>query len=366
MIVRATALAAIGGLAAGCAGDDVCAGGVPEPGAVCTLVGSGQRSFNGDGRSATETDLYLPTAARVSPSGRLIIADSSNQRVRALAPDGSIETLAGTGVHDRPMSGAEAVDSPLEHPIDFDFDAGGRLILVSLHDPRILAIGDDGIIDRVAGRGDYGGSGDGGPALEAMFFEPTGIAVAGDGTIFVADGLGSRVRAIDPSRTMVAIAGTGEYGYSGDGGPALEATLDYPTALAIDGEGRLLIADSVNHAVRRIETDGTISTVAGTGHKGFSGDGGPATRATLNSPEGLAVAADGALYISDTRNHRIRRVDPDGTIETVAGNGDSAWSGDGGPALDASLCSPARLSLHGGLLYVADQNNARIRVIAVP
>jgi sugar lactone lactonase YvrE len=366
VIARLTTLAALAALAA-CDGDgDVCAGAAPEPGVVCTVAGSGQRSFNGDGLGAVETDLYLPSAARISPAGQLIIADSSNQRVRALAPDGSIETVAGNGVHDPPTPGSPAIDSPLEHPVDLAFDAGGRLILVSLHDPRILAVGDDGTIDRLAGYGEYGDAGDGGPALEAMFFEPTGIAISGDGTIFIADGLGSRVRAIDPSGTMMAIAGTGEYGYSGDGGPAIEATLDYPTALALDSKGRLLIADSVNHAVRRVHADGTIDTFAGTGDKGFSGDGGPATAAELDSPEGLAVAPDGAVYISDTRNHRIRRVAPDGTIETVAGTGDSAWLGDGGPAIEASFFSPARLSLHGDLLYVADSNNARIRVIGLP
>lgn len=366
MIARATALVAAAALCGGCAADDPCAGGAPEPGVVCTLAGSGERAFNGDGLGAMETDLYLPSAVRVGPSGEPIIADSSNQRIRALRADGSIETLAGNGVHDAPVPGTPAIDAPLEHPVDFDFDAAGRLVLVSLHDPRIFAVGDDGLLERIAGYGEYGDSGDGGPALDAMFFEPTGIAIADDGTIYIADGLAARVRAIDPSGTVVAIAGTGDYGYSGDGGPALEATLDYPTALAIDPRGRLVIADSVNHAVRRVEADGTISTIAGTGDKGFSGDGGPATGAALNSPEGLAFGPDGSLYISDTRNHRIRRVAADGTIETIAGNGESAWLGDGGPAIEASFFSPERLSLHGGLLYVADQNNARIRVIGVP
>jgi DNA-binding beta-propeller fold protein YncE len=173
------------------------------------------------------------------------------------------------------------------------------------------------------------------------------------------------VRGIQPDGTIVAVAGTGEYGYSGDGGPALEATFEYPTALAVDEAGRLLIADSVNHAIRRLENDGTVVTIAGTGERGFGGDGGPAVSAMLNSPEGLVVAPDGTIYFSDTRNHRIRRIDLDGSVDTVAGTGDSAWQGDGGLALEASFYSPLRLSLQGGLLYVADLNNERVRVIGL-
>ncbi len=362
----AAALAATLAVGAGaCATDDVCAGGRPAPGSICTLAGTGERVFNGDGLDALATNLSGPTAAKVGPDGRLFIVDANNQRIRTLDGDGRVETVAGNGVHDPGVLEVPAVDSPLENPVDLEFDAQGRMVIVSLHDPRILVVGEDGMLRSLAGIGEYGDSGDGGPAYAARFLEPTGIAIAGDGTVFVADGLASRVRAIAPDGTMAAVAGTGEYGYAGDGGPAVDAMLDYPTALAFDLEGRLLIADSANDRVRRVDRDGTIATIAGTGAGGFSGDGGTATDAALASPEGLAVDADGAIYVADTRNHRIRRIDPDGTIDTIAGNGTSQFAGDGGPAVDASLYSPTEISVRDGLLYVADQNNERIRVVSL-
>lgn len=358
-------VAAFAALAGGCAEEEVCAGGIPAPGTVCTLAGSGLRSFNGDGLDARETDLYLPSAVQVGPSGSPYIADFNNQRIRRLTEDGSIETVVGDGRHDPAALGNPAIESPLENPVDLDFDREGRLVFVSLHDPRVLMVDHEGILHNLAGIGEYGDSGDGGAALAARFMELTGIVIDTDGTIYLADGLASRVRAIAPGGAIAAVAGTGDYGYSGDGGPAVEAAVDYPSALALDAEGRLLIADSANHAVRRIEPDGTIVTIAGTGTRGFGGDGGPASAATLNAPEGLAVDSAGAIYVSDSRNHRIRRIDPDGTILTIAGTGESAWSGDGGPAVAAAFFTPARLSCDDDLLYVADQNNERVRVISL-
>ena len=345
--------------------EDACSGLAPEPGIICTVAGTGERAFNGDGLDPRDTDFHSLSSVRPGPEGALYVVDGSNQRIRALTPQG-VRTVAGNGVHERAHLGTQATDSPLEQPVDLAFDSDGRLIIVSLHDPRLLRVEHDGTLKNLAGYGDYGDFGDGGSALNAAFLEPTGIAIAEDGTIYIADGLAARVRAILPDNTIVAIAGTGEYGYSGDGGPAVEATLEYPTALALDPEGRLLIADSVNHAVRRVEADGTIVTIAGTGEKGFSGDGGPAAQAELNSPEGLAVAEDGRIYLSDTRNHRIRCIDPEGTIQTLAGSGESGWQGDGADALSASFYSPVRLSLGGSTLFIADLNNERVRAVGLP
>jgi hypothetical protein len=162
------------------------------------------------------------------------------------------------------------------------------------------------------------------------------------------------------------VAGTGQAGFAGDGGPGTDAQLDYPGALAVAGDGSLYIADSRNHAVRRVEPGGVITTVAGTGQAGFGGDGGPATSALLDTPEGLALMADGSLLIADWNNHRIRRVAPDDTISTLAGTGEESLYGDGGPAIEAGLSGPARLSVQGNVLYVADQLNSCARVVYLP
>jgi outer membrane protein assembly factor BamB len=333
------------------------------PGDICRVAGTGERAFNGDGHDATDTAFYLPSAVRQGPDGRVYVMDFNNMRLRVVEDDGTMGTFAGSGVHYYAATGGPATESPFENPIDFAFEPSGETLLVSLHDPRVLRIDAGGILRLVAGIGDEGDSGDGGPALSARFTELHGVAAAPDGTIVVADGSANRVRVITPDGTIEAFAGTGESGYAGDGGPATEALLRRPTALAIDAGGAVYIADADNHVVRRVDPDGIITTVAGTGERGSDGDGGPATAARLAVPEGVAVAADGTLYIAEWQGNRVRAVAPDGTITTLAGRGSPGLTGDGGPALEATLDGPARLSLAGDRLYVADQRNGCARVV---
>jgi hypothetical protein len=289
------------------------------------------------------------------------VVDFNNQRIREITADGTMLTVVGDGRHTFASTGEPATSSPLENPIDAAFDGDGRLVFVSLHDPRVLYVDDDGILRSLAGTGNFGDSGDGGPAQSATFTELSGLAIADDGTIYVADGLANRVRAITPDGTIALVAGSGARGHAGDGGPATEAALSYPTALALDADGRVLFADSGNHAVRRVDADGTIETIAGTGSPGFSGDGGPAIEAALHTPEGIAVAPDGRIFVSDWENNRVRVIDPSGTIDTFAGNGSPDFDGDGGPALTAGLAGPARLTLSQEMLYIADQLNDCVR-----
>jgi YD repeat-containing protein len=220
------------------------------------------------------------------------------------------------------------------------------------------------IVNTVAGNGRQGYSGDGGPALEAGIVPPD-IALGPDGTLYIADYYYSCVRRVGPDGIITTVAGNGTEGFSGDGGPATQALLNNPQGVAVAPDGSLFIADTGNDRVRRVGPDGIITTVAGGGGFGFSGDGGPATKASLFWPQGVAIGPDGSLFIADTLNYRVRRVDPDGTITTVAGNGQYGFGGDGGPATEAWLSydlSGAAVDSEGNL-YIGDVDNGRVRRI---
>jgi len=361
------------GLAAGCGGgamtapEPACSDG--PPGTVCPVAGTGELAFIRDGLPALDTAFYLPSQIRRGPDGLLYIMDYNNMRLRRIEADGTISTLAGDGFHAGATEGLPATDSSLENPIDFDFLPDGRVVFVSNHDPRVLVIDHDGTLQRLAGDaqpGMAGSEGDGGPALRAQFLETLGLVVARDGAIYVSDHLAHRIRVIRDG-VITTYAGTGVQGQSGDGGPATQAQLDGPTAMALDAAGNLYTTDAGTSVVRRIAVDGTISTVAGTGVFGFDGDGGPATQAKLARPDGIAVAADGTLFIGDRLNDRIRKVATDGTITTIAGTGVRAMTGDGGPATEAAFGYVSRVQLDtDGSLLVADQTNSCIRRILGP
>jgi hypothetical protein len=368
-VIRLAAVIVLASLGAGCGPPAACE---PRPGHICRVAGNGERAFNGDGRAAADTAFYLASAVRLGPDGRAYVMDFNNMRLRVVGDDGTVATVAGNGLHYFASTGVPATESPMENPIDFAFAPDGTLVLVSLHDPRVFTIEADGILRAVAGSGEVGDVGDGGPAINARFVEVHGVAVGADGAIYVADGGAHRVRVVRPEGTIDAFAGTGEPGHAGDGGPATEASLQRPSALTLGPDGALYIADTGNAVVRRVGADGVITTVAGNGERGYAGDGGPATGARLRTPEGVAVAADGTLYIADWNDHRIRRVGADGTITTIAGGGAPGITGDGGPGLDATLAGPARLSLHRvtgpdgaalDALYIADQINSCARVL---
>lgn len=332
-------------------------------GDLCHLAGTGEIGFNGDGRGPRDTDFYLVSAARRGPDDRVHIMDFNNQRLRRIGDDGLIETIVGSGFHAIADVEAPLLDTPLENPIDFGFLADGRMVFVSYHDPRVLQIGDDGTLETLAGTGDgivgeIGNEGDGGPASEALFIQLDGIAIADNDVIYVSDSLANRVRKIEDGM-IDTVAGTGVKEYSGDGGPGTEAGLYWPTALALDQHGNLYIADTLNHVIRRLDPEGVITTVAGSGVEGDDGDGGPATQARLRQPFGLAVDHDGTLYIGDRANFRVRRVDVDGTITTVAGTGTQGL-GSEGPGRESRLGYLARVAIDGDWLLVADQSNAMI------
>jgi glucose/arabinose dehydrogenase len=291
--------------------------------------------------------------------------DFNNMRLRVIGGDGRVQTVIGNGFHAIATTGIDARETSLENPIDFGWLPDGRIVFVSYHDPRVLVLDDDGTLSSIAGTGDtgrHGNEGDGGPAAEAMFMQLDGIAVTVDGAVYVSDSIANRVRRIQDG-VIMTVAGDGRPAWTGDGGPGTAASLNWPTALALDSDGNLFIADAQNHVIRRLGLDGIITTVAGTGLAGDDGDGGPATEAQLHEPTGIEVGADGALYIGDRRNFRVRRVSPDGRIDTLGGTGEEGLAGDGGPALQAQFGYIARVALDGHDVLVADQSNSCVRRI---
>jgi sugar lactone lactonase YvrE len=349
-------MSACAALLAGCGAP--CAG----PGVICRLAGTGAAIVSADGKAATETPLCVVTAVRRGPDGLVYVMDNNSYRLRVIRADGTLATVAGNAEHATALDDVPATQSPLENPVDFVFGPAGEIYLVSYHDPRVLRVSPDGRLRAVVGSGLFGDAGDGGPAREASFQQLSGIAIADDGRLFVADEISHRVRVISADGQRVdAYAGTGTPGHTGDGGPATAATLESPSGLALDATGALYIADTGNDVVRRVRPDGVIETFAGGGTAGEAGDSGPATSAQLGRPEGVALDAAGNLYIADTANHRIRRVDPSGTITTFAGTGRRGLEGDGGPAIEAALSSPARLSVAADVLYISDQRTHTAR-----
>ena len=387
-------------------------------GTIVTVAGSGHAGFGGDGDPATAAQLRQPSGVAVGADGTVYIADEENDRIRAVDPvTGVITTVAGTGVAGYSGDGGPATAAQLDDPHDLDVGPDGALYLTDEDNHRIRRVDADGVITTVAGNGSAGLSGDGGPATAARLRGPEGVAVDDDGRIWIADTDNHRVRLVDRDGTISTVAGAGlrfdatprpatevdlstpdrvtfladgsllvtdddvsviwrvgpdgnasvfagdgRDGYGGDGGPAPEALLRDPKGMVQAADGSVLVADEDNHVIRRVDPAGTITTIAGTGTAGFSGDGGPATAAWFDDPYDLALASDGTLYVADEDNHRVRRIAPDGIITTVAGTGTAGFSGDGGPAASAQLDLPIGVTLAGDeVLYVAERGSHRVR-----
>lgn len=353
---------------AGCGGDSPTSGGLPavcdDPGVICTVAGTGLRQFDGDGRQARETSLYNPLDVEFDRRGRPLILDWNNLRVRRINGDGTVETVIGQDFEGAAEDGALAVDTPLHHPGDLEIDAAGNIYIASNHISNVIRLGVDDRVSVVAGTDQYGYEGDDGPALEAVLAAPFGVLPAGDGGFFISDTEAHVVRHVDAAGIITTVAGNGSRGFSGDGGPGPGAQLDGPTRLRLDWEGRLYICDTRNHRIRRLDADGSISTVAGTGDPGFAGDGGPALEAQLNSPFDLRFAG-GGLYVADAGNNAVRRIGADGAIATVVGTGEAGFSGDEGDARRCMLNRPSAIAFASdGSLWIADTFNQRIRRVA--
>jgi cysteine-rich repeat protein len=333
-------------------------------GTIVTIAGTGIAGFGGDGAAAIFAQLANPRGLAVDGLGDVIVADTDNHRIRRITDDGTIWTIAGTGVEGFSGDGGPAINAELANPYAVAVDATGRVLIADTLNARVRRIDLDDKISTIAGNGNVGDGGDGGPATAAELSGPTAVAVDAQGVVAIADPLNQRIRRIALDGTMSTIAGTGAQGFGGDGGPAIAAQLAFPFGVAIDGQGRVAIADRSNQRIRRIGTSGTIATVAGSGKFGFGGEGSEATSALLGNPYAVTVDAQGRAYIADTFNYAIRRVELDGTITTVAGTGIAGSGGDGGPALEAQLNTPSGLAIDAqGRLLISDTFNHRIRRI---
>ncbi len=360
------------------------------PGTIRTFAGGGASDRD---TLATLARLNVPVGVAVDGQGNAFIADFGTNTVRRVdANTGALTTVAGNGDFGFDGDGRPATQARLNRPTGVIVDSLGNLFIADRANRRVRRVdANTGVIMTVAGTGQAGFSGDGGPATQARLYEVVGVALDRAGNLLIVDGGGvltdpisgiqrvvgnHRIRRVDVRTGVITtIAGNGEADFSGDGGPATAAALYFPSAVTVDASGRMLISDAGNHRVRAVDpATGNISALVGIGGDpfsglgGYAGDGGPATSASLNTPVGLAIDAQGNLFIADQDNHRIRRVDArTGIIVTVAGNGVPAYGGDGGPGILASLSSPAGLALlPGGDLLIADLNNARVRRLYSP
>lgn len=387
----------------------------PAPGTICTIAGSSRAGISGDLGPAWAARLYLPMDSAIGPDGNLYIVDWNNHRIRlvedplALDTDPIMSTCAGTGtLGDGPPGPALGAD--FNHPTDITFDEGGRMWMAAWHNSRIRRIDASlATLEDIAGTGGRAYTGDGGPAAMAVLDLPAGLEVDGAGNVFFVDQANQVIRRIDAADgTISRVAGqcitnecapgetpsacpapSGRWhcgadpmacalpcqpGYGGDGGPALEARFAMPFGQSADPAGRIAIADdgtlyfadTRNHRIRVITPDGSIDTFAGTGEPGFSGEGGPAEAAQLNNPVDLELGPDGTLYVADTFNSCIRAIDGSGNIHTVIGRcGMRGFAGDGGDPRMAQLDRPYGIEIdrRSGVLYVTDTHNHRVRAV---
>ena len=365
-------------------------GGTPAPGpactsgTICTWAGNGDPAFFGDGLDRREAMLYWPVDLAFAPDGRAYVLDWQNHRVRRVNLDGTFETVMGTGdVGDGPDAGNErtapgvaGTDCNLNHPTDVTFDRDGNVVVSAWHNHKIRRLDPATGLEAVVSGAGPGFTGDGMPALGALMNQPKAAVVSpATGAMYVLDTRNFRVRRIDTEGVITSVVGSAMAGFAGDGGPPSEAQLKFQMAndnpepgggLALDAQDRLYIVDTENQRIRRVDfAANIIETVAGNGTAGFSGDDGPATEASLAWPRDAAIGPDGRLYIADTDNDRIRAVDlATGVITTVVGDGVARFGGDGEAPTAASLSRPFGLTFDGvGNLYIADTMNNRIRMV---
>jgi hypothetical protein len=386
-MVTWSALAAL----AGCGGTGSTGGELTTcghlPGNICTIAGTGTAGDGADRISALKTNLYLPQDVTIAPDGRPFVVDWNNHRIRVIENDGTMTIVAGIGEL------GPAADDPttdrLNHPTNVTFDQNGALVIAAWHNSRIKIVdlatcGSDpascDVVD-MCGNGMRAFSGDGGPATMAALNLPVAVVYDAGWNLIIADQANDRLRKVDAATGNIStIAGVGPCTDPsgvcalGDGGPASAASFSFPAGQAaqpggridIDAAGNLYVADTTNARVRKIDTTGMVSTLAGNGQVGYTGDGGAATDASLSNISDVAVAPDGSVYIADTGNSCIRVVSPAGTISAFAGTcgQPGGFAGDGGPASAAKLDRPTGVALDPqGNLYVADTHNQRIRVI---
>ncbi|MNK84155.1 Serine/threonine-protein kinase PknD [compost metagenome] len=335
------------------------------------FFGNGTGGSSGDGGPAVDARLYKPSSVVAGPDGRIYVSDFGLYMVRGADPANGIAFhVYGTNEPRDASESIKAVEAPVAQPEGLAFDSKGRLFVAQYGFPGGIP-GKVRMVDALGNTYTFAGGGtepvaDGAYALDVELSNPTGIVFDDQNNLYVAEYGAHRILRIDPDRKITVVAGTGVSGTAGDGGAATQAQLNGPHRMAFDPQGRLVFADEGNHRIRRIEKDGKLVTIAGSGVMGFSGDGGPAVAADLSGPGAIAYDLAGNLIITDSNNNCVRRVTPDGIIQTIAGQGGPIYgdSGDGGPALEAMMDYPYGLHVDAqGNIYVADRGNRRVRIL---
>jgi sugar lactone lactonase YvrE len=333
---------------------------------ITTIAGTGVAGYNGDEGTATGIELWSPAGVAVS-GGAVYVADGLNNRIRKISPAGTITTIAGIDDPGNAGDGGPATDAQLNDPTGIAVDNHGNLYIADKYNNRIRKVTPQGMISAFAGTGVQGFGGNGGTATAALLNAPAGLMADSAGNIFIADAGNNCIREVTTAGIILNFAGNGTPGFSGDGRAATAAQLYLPNGMAIDTAGNIYIADSWNYRVRKVTPAGIITTIAGTGIAGYAGDGAIDTAAQLNLPTGIAADRAGNIYIADQGNNRIRRILPGGIMTTLAGTGNAGYSGDGGAAAIADLNAPPAIAVDAGYnLYIAEQQNNRIRRVAIP
>ncbi len=336
--------------------------------AIRTVAGNGTKGFSGDGAVATAAQLSDPGGIARGPDGALYICDTANHRIRKVTPDGRITTVAGTGEAGWSGDGGPAIAAKLHEPYEVRFDRAGNIYWVERASYSVRRLDPKtGIIATIAGSGTAGFSGDGGPATSAQFNDPHSIGFDRAGDLYICDVKNNRIRKVAMKTGVITtLAGTGKAAPTPDGAPFAGAALAGPRALDFDRDGNLWVALREGNMVLKLDLgDGTVHRLAGNGQKGFTGDGGPANTATLNGPKGISVGPDGKVFIADTENHVIRVIDSkQGTIALVAGTGKPGDGPEGDP-LACALKRPHGIFVDAdGAIYIGDTETYRVRVIS--
>ncbi len=332
---------------------------------ISTYAGNGVAASTGDGSSPLLASFNNPSGVYIDAGNNLYVIEYSGCKIRKITSSGIVSTFAGNGIPAFAGDGGPATAASFYYPIDMVADAAGNIYVSDNANQRIRKITPAGIISTYAGSGAYGFSGDGGPATAAALRDPSRMAIDGAGNIYFADANNHRIRMITPAGIISTVAGNGTAAFAGDGGPATAASLSTPLGVGFDGFGNMYIADAMNHRVRKVNTAGMISTYAGNGSSVASGDGGPATAAGIDYINGITVDGSCNVYFTDWNQHTVRKINVLGTISRVVGNGTPGFSGDGGAAVSAQLNGPNNLVFdHAYNLYIPEYHNNRIRRVA--
>lgn len=322
----------------------------------------------GDGKNALQVIIESPMGVAENEAGVVYVSDRQGF-VWKIDTSGTATVIAGTGMSTGqdglPATPTLARDVGFASVEGLALDRNGNILLADSLNHAILKIDARGYLTRIAGNGARGYNGDGKLATESSLANPYDVRVDSKGNVYIADVFNHRIRKVDGQGIMTTVAGTGEPGYSGDGGPAINAQLNTPYGIYLDREDNLLIADSENHVVRKVTSNGIIRTIVGSGQRGYEGDGGPALSAKFDSPQSLAIDSQGRLYVGDEHNNAIRVIETDSTVWTLVGTKGPGFSGDGGPASMAQIADPEGIWIRkDGSILITARDNARVRLVS--